>query len=307
MITTKAYFEDISSEIIKLLSRARESVKICVAWINGNKYDPILSKLASRGVSVDVVFNSDPTNYKHGLPLSANYQLSPIQTRISNAFMHNKFCIIDDEVLITGSYNWSQKAKESFENIVVIKNDFELIKQYIDEFLDLKAYSIAFNQQVFTRCRCGSNQYTLGILGCESGKYSDSTVNMYSVCAKNKHVNFLSTEYEQFLHSHLGFTEAPHWSDYYNTYDKDAMYHELKIERDQIKSMDQYFLQRTGAPVHAVGVIAHTPSRMRRFDDNPEPFIKIIWRDMYYRKIIPVELYDDGYGQIDEIIDEKNC
>lgn len=305
MITTKAYFEDISHEIRKHLLRAKKSIKICVAWINGNIYGPLLSDLARNGVNIEIIFNSDPTNRDHGLPPYPAYKLFPIKTRLASAFMHNKFCIIDDETLITGSYNWSQKARESFENIVIIYNDFALIKQYLDEFLDLKAYCAAFNAHGFSFCGCRSHLYTLGILGHESGKYDESMVSRYNVCAKNQHVNFISTEYEQFLHSYLGFKEAPHWSEYHERYDKDAMLEELKMERDQIESTQNYFIQRGGAPIHAIGVIAQTPSRMKSFDDDPEPFIQIIWRDMYYRKIIPTELYDNGSGNIDKIIAEN--
>ncbi|MBT4646993.1 molecular chaperone DnaJ [archaeon] len=48
--------------------------------------------------------------------------------------MHNKFCVIDHCNVITGSYNWSYKAKNNFENIVVTNNDTILAEQFIFEF-----------------------------------------------------------------------------------------------------------------------------------------------------------------------------
>jgi len=48
--------------------------------------------------------------------------------------MHNKFCVIDRNVVITGSYNWSRKAQLNNENITVTKGDYELSLQFVNEF-----------------------------------------------------------------------------------------------------------------------------------------------------------------------------
>ena len=51
-----------------------------------------------------------------------------------NGIMHNKFCIIDNNIIVTGSYNWSKQAKKNYENISVIYEDHNLVTQYINEF-----------------------------------------------------------------------------------------------------------------------------------------------------------------------------
>ncbi len=44
--------------------------------------------------------------------------------------MHNKYAIIDQKIVITGSFNWTQKAVEmNRENILIIQNE-EIAKQY---------------------------------------------------------------------------------------------------------------------------------------------------------------------------------
>lgn len=48
--------------------------------------------------------------------------------------MHDKFAVIDEAVVLTGSFNWtSQAVKYNQENILFIQND-ELAKKYMDEF-----------------------------------------------------------------------------------------------------------------------------------------------------------------------------
>ncbi|MEM2351669.1 MAG: phospholipase D-like domain-containing protein [Thermoproteota archaeon] len=37
--------------------------------------------------------------------------------------MHNKVMIVDSEIVVTGSYNWSESAEErNDENIIIIKS-----------------------------------------------------------------------------------------------------------------------------------------------------------------------------------------
>ena len=52
--------------------------------------------------------------------------------------MHNKFAIIDNKTLITGSFNWTHSAEKlNDENLLIIKEDPGLIRKYIDKFSKL--------------------------------------------------------------------------------------------------------------------------------------------------------------------------
>ena len=50
--------------------------------------------------------------------------------------LHHKFVIIDDNLLITGSYNWTRFSSKNYENMVVIKDE-EIVEQFKDEFNEL--------------------------------------------------------------------------------------------------------------------------------------------------------------------------
>ena len=53
--------------------------------------------------------------------------------------MHQKFCIIDDEIVITGSFNWTNRAeKRNDEDILVHKNDNKIAANYVGRFDELK-------------------------------------------------------------------------------------------------------------------------------------------------------------------------
>ena len=51
-----------------------------------------------------------------------------------NGFMHHKFCIIDDEVLITGSYNWTYNAENRNIENIVISDVSSVVEEYKREF-----------------------------------------------------------------------------------------------------------------------------------------------------------------------------
>lgn len=216
--------------------------------------------MAQRSIKIEVVYNNDFTNLNHGIPASNLYHLYPIDTRLSSSLMHNKFCIIDDEIVITGSFNWSQSAKNSFENIVVIKNEFKLVQSFLHEFYDLISYYHTFSTNYIQKCHCRSHSYNLAILGYESGKYEESNIEIWSVCVKNQHANHLGEEYKQYLQTHLGMKDAPDWDDpYFNNgyYDKGSMIAEFQQEQNQMQAVQNYFNNRVGnSQIHAVGVIA---------------------------------------------------
>jgi phosphatidylserine/phosphatidylglycerophosphate/cardiolipin synthase-like enzyme len=58
----------------------------------------------------------------------------PIFIDAQPAIAHNKVIIIDNRILLTGSYNWTRAAElRNAENLLVIR-DKELVRQYADNF-----------------------------------------------------------------------------------------------------------------------------------------------------------------------------
>jgi phosphatidylserine/phosphatidylglycerophosphate/cardiolipin synthase-like enzyme len=69
--------------------------------------------------------------------------------------MHHKFAIIDNRLLLTGSYNWTLAANnKNNENLMVI-DDPEVITRYQNQFekLWLEKYSVERTQQLFQKAK----------------------------------------------------------------------------------------------------------------------------------------------------------
>lgn len=136
----QAHFKDIRNSIIKEIVKANKSIYIAVYWFTNHElFDIILEKQLS-GVKCQLIVHNDYINNRNtGLPFQkfinagGKFYFSDEENP-----MHNKFCIIDNEVLINGSYNWTYYAEnKNRENILVIKNEPEVLKSFNEEFSKL--------------------------------------------------------------------------------------------------------------------------------------------------------------------------
>ncbi len=139
---TQAYFENIQGIIAKTLKQANQSILVSVAWFTDQRLFNALVQKAGYGVSVELIIFDDDINNNSAIDYQrleeAGGKLYRINTEESKTLMHNKFCVIDFDTLINGSYNWTNKAKTNHENITITTGDPELANQFIQEFKRLK-------------------------------------------------------------------------------------------------------------------------------------------------------------------------
>ena len=139
----KAYFSDIHKVIIKQLELANAQINVAVAWFTDREIFEVLCKKAQSGVKVLVVLMADDINCGVGRlnfirleNLGAKVTFLPTGSQ-DTQLMHHKFCVIDSKTVITGSYNWSKKARSNDENITVMTDSQELASKYLHVFEEL--------------------------------------------------------------------------------------------------------------------------------------------------------------------------
>jgi len=307
------YFENIQYHILRNLNKAKASIKICVAWITWDVYAPHLKKLAERGVRVEIIYNNDSKNIRADvLEDIEGIRLVPINARRHSSLMHNKFCIIDDSLLMTGSFNWSRTAESHFENIVILQNHFTLINDFNHEFEDLLHYFESYKNKIKILCNstedgnrhpCRSHAYHVGVIGAPSGIHESSTVCVWKICNAYKHAEKLSTSDEVFLNSNLlGVGDDLEEEE---IYDKNSMHETFKRERGKIQRIRRYFKSRHNINIHAVGFAGMTnQNEYIKGYESAEYALQMMWIDMYYRKTIPSEIYEWDSDNIEEVIQE---
>lgn len=128
--------EDIQKQLQSILSQAKKCLRIAVSWFTNYSLFKQVQEIASSGIKVQLITNNDLTN-NGGYCLNLN-ELINAGVEVSLVeyphLLHHKFCIIDEETIVNGSYNWTRFSAKNYENIIVIRNDMNVIQAFTKEF-----------------------------------------------------------------------------------------------------------------------------------------------------------------------------
>lgn len=132
---TISYFEKIEELLTTSISSAKERVYVAVAWFTNNVLLEAIGSALKKGIEIKILVLNDILNRNEfGLDygiitkLGAEVRLA----RTDLGIMHNKFCIIDN-LVVTGSYNWTYHANKNRENIL-LTDEKSVVNNYIKEF-----------------------------------------------------------------------------------------------------------------------------------------------------------------------------
>lgn len=108
--------------LIELITSARKSIHVLIYSFTLDSIGDALIAAYKRGVDVKIVFEKDQiTKYSEYWRL--RWASVPVRNDTNPNLMHNKVMIIDSEIVVTGSYNWSESAEErNDENIIIIRS-----------------------------------------------------------------------------------------------------------------------------------------------------------------------------------------
>ena len=100
-------------------------------------HDELLAK-KKQGVHVRLIISEESSNRPFYQQLSENFDLILIPHHGWDDWnrMHDKFCIIDFEYVMHGSYNWTKAANYNDETLATAL-DRDFVKKFSDEFIRL--------------------------------------------------------------------------------------------------------------------------------------------------------------------------
>ncbi|BET28503.1 hypothetical protein wCauATS_07050 [Wolbachia pipientis] len=95
-----------------------------------------------RGVDVMVILDESQVSSKYSVINELFHKKIPIYIDYKPAISHSKIMIIDEQKIITGSFNFSDAAqKKNAENLLIIKGDPTLVEQYVENWRDRQSQS----------------------------------------------------------------------------------------------------------------------------------------------------------------------
>lgn len=150
LVPVKFFDENIEAEIIRNIRGAKEEICIAVAWFTSWKLMEELSKLKRRGITIKVIISDSKENVRQKNINKLRNACNIVKIAVipeESGIMHNKYCVIDSEKVIDGSYNWSYNAHNNLEHVIVIDSS-TVAKMYKESFNQIyinPRYYLEFN------------------------------------------------------------------------------------------------------------------------------------------------------------------
>lgn len=126
-------FDEIKEEIVQGIRNAKYIVWVAVAWFTDREIFKELLLRKKAGVHVRIITSNEETNRYLLNDLEENFEVVSLPLKGFNRF-HDKFCIIDLEFVMHGSYNWSKNARNNDETLATAL-DRDFVRKFADEYI----------------------------------------------------------------------------------------------------------------------------------------------------------------------------
>ena len=123
--------------ILDELSHAKRSVYIAMFAFSDNRIAHYLKVLSSKGVQIFVLADKDWNLSSVYSDTDEMSKYSRVRLDVSDALLHEKFIIIDENVLLTGSYNYTASAQSRNDEFVFKTKDVTIVNEFTRHFLSL--------------------------------------------------------------------------------------------------------------------------------------------------------------------------
>jgi len=131
-------YDDPESIIIKNIDNAKEFINIAMYAFTDREIAQAIIRAKDRGVDIKIYLDRSQVNAKYSKSrYFVNNGIEDIRISSNNYIMHNKFAVIDNKVVITGSYNWTASAGERNDENLLVIDDKDVIEKYQNQFNNL--------------------------------------------------------------------------------------------------------------------------------------------------------------------------
>ena len=126
--------DDLQSKIVTLIENSKKSIHFMAFSFTSKPIGEAMIKKFKEGIKVYGVFERRGSNTKYSEYLKMRLEGLPVKIDKNRYIMHHKVIILDQEKVLTGSFNFSKNANQkNDENILIIKNK-KIAEKYIKEF-----------------------------------------------------------------------------------------------------------------------------------------------------------------------------
>ena len=137
------------NRLTQLVNDAKESVYFLSFAFANEDFGKVIRDKAAQGVKVSGVLDYDQVNPNNAVPNPNQiaeldlFRQAGLDIRLDGGpeALNHKFIIIDSKIVVTGSYDFTNRAElENDENVLTIHNEF-IAQEFMEEFLRIQAMS----------------------------------------------------------------------------------------------------------------------------------------------------------------------
>jgi phosphatidylserine/phosphatidylglycerophosphate/cardiolipin synthase-like enzyme len=133
--------------IVQQLNEAKKSVLVQAYSFTSTPIAKAVVDAHKRGVKVQVILDKSQRSERYSsATFLQNNGLAPL-IDAKHAIAHNKVIVIDDQTVITGSFNFTKAAEQSNAENLLIIHDSSLASKYGKNWQDHQVHSEAYQQQ----------------------------------------------------------------------------------------------------------------------------------------------------------------
>lgn len=124
--------------VLKAINSSKKSICMATYSFTSKPVAEAILAAKNRGVDVKVVSDEKANDRKYtATRFLANNNVS-VRLNGNYAIMHNKFIVVDNQTVETGSFNYSSGAvNKNAENVIVIWNNPDIAQKYSNECVRL--------------------------------------------------------------------------------------------------------------------------------------------------------------------------
>lgn len=132
-------------EFLSYLGSAQSTLEICVFTITDDRISREIIRSKAKGVKVRVI-TDDEQSKAQGSDIDS-FRKAGIEVKMDSSpfHMHHKFAVIDKQLLLNGSFNWTHGASTNNCENIMITNNSEFVKSFENHFEEMWADKSKFN------------------------------------------------------------------------------------------------------------------------------------------------------------------
>lgn len=127
-----------AQKVIDEISLAQSSIDVAIYSFTLDSIADSLLEAKARGVKVRIIMDrlQAASDYSEDERLESNGIEVKISSKTSG-IMHNKFLVVDNKLVLTGSFNYSRNADEFNDENLVLIGKKEIVQGFLEEFEEL--------------------------------------------------------------------------------------------------------------------------------------------------------------------------